>query len=235
MELLHIKNKDLAIWNAICELIERDAIMVNWYSKEKIYQIEGNLPTHIQDRKKIWKNKYNYTIGHCDLTLDSLPVVVTFFLNENEYPCFVAGPGCGKTYTEALEKSFKEAEFMLTSWSENKENKITIEQVEKVHDHALLYFYPDHLSELEYLTLAKTQYVDMNKVHNIDVLSKFDPVVITLKEKDFENDLCVVHLVCENLMPINFGRGLEAYKHKRFNELGLNWEREFPSLPHYFA
>lgn len=225
----------LAIQNGIYELIERDAIMVNWYAQTPVNKVTGDIPHCVSDRVKIWKEKYGYKINHIDLKLESLPVVVTTFYNPHGYPCFVAGAGCGDNYAVAIEKSFAEAEFMLTSWSENKQDKITPEEVKEVHDHALLYFYPDHIDKLQFILNAEEKWVDVNHVYDIDSIKKFEPIVIDLKRKNFPEDLCVVQVLSKKLMPINFGYGLEAYKHNRINELGLQWVHDYPAFPHYFA
>lgn len=224
-----------AIENALFELIERDALMVNWYTQSPVTKIVGNIPQHIKDRVYIWKEQFGYEIMHLNLTLDSLPVVVTAFLNPKGYPAFAAGAGCGYTLAEAIEKSFVEAEFMVTSWSENKQDPVAFNKVQKVHDHALLYFYPRHLDKLEYLLSSPEKEEVVFKKSTIDVISKFKPVAVDLKKPDWVGDILVVHLFSKYLMPINFGYGLEAYRHPRIERLGLTWAHDYPAFPHYFA
>lgn len=224
-----------ALINGMCELIERDAIMVHWYGDLPVYSIEGDLPLHIVDRKVNWEVRHGYKFSHYDLTLDSIPVVITTFYNPDKYPSFGAGAGCGFTYNEAIEKSFNEAEFMLTSWAENPQKEIDSSEVQGVHGHALLFFYPTHLDKLHRIFGAESKMVNTSEYHHVDILGQYDPIIVTLKEKTFDRDLCVVHLTSEKLMPINFGYGLEAYNHTRFSQLELKWAREYPSFPHYFA
>jgi thiazole/oxazole-forming peptide maturase SagD family component len=224
-----------AVEGGLRELIERDAIMVTWYNKKQVTSIPINY-TSVDIRQRIarWVRK-GWKIKLLDFTLDSLPVVVAVIWNELEYPCFVAGAGCEFDYKSAISKAFNEAEYMIVSWSKIKEEKILPQDVKSVHEHALLYFYPENLQKVQWLLEAPEKKPDFYEYTGSNIYTKFDPIVVDLQNAQDQKDLNVVMVLSERLIPINFGYALENYEHKRFSDLGLVWTREYPSFPHFFA
>jgi thiazole/oxazole-forming peptide maturase SagD family component len=224
-----------AVEGGLRELIERDAIMVTWYNKKQVTSIPINYASvDIQQRIARWVRK-GWSIKLLDFTLDSLPVVVAIMWSESEYPCYVAGAGCEFDYKSAISKAFNEAEYMVVSWSQIKEQKILPQEVKSVHEHALLYFYPENLPRVQWLLEAPEKTPDFYEYIGSDIYTKFDPIVVDLQNAQEPNDLNVVMVLSEHLMPINFGYALENYGHKRFSDLDLFWAREYPSFPHFFA
>ena len=66
-------------------------------------------------------------------------------------------------------------------------------------------------------------------------LHRFDPIVVDITPKEHNCGLTVVRVLSEKLMPFNFGYGSEHYEHPRIVAVGLKWNMEFPSIPHFFT
>lgn len=230
----HFK-KEIATEKALLELIERDAIMSIWYSKKEITALPHNLTSvSTRDRINFWKSQKRQ-VKFLNFTLDSVPVVVCFIISENdEYPCLVSGASADFSFRLAMEKAFNEAEYMLLSWWKvDSKRIIDVKDVVKIADHGRLYFWPEHQHHLLWLINAEEKKIIKTDKRK-DIFSQFNPVIINITPNK-ENSLFVIRVVSEKLMPINFGYSSEYYGHDRLKMLGLKWNCEYPSQPHFFA
>lgn len=223
-----------AVQRAMFELIERDAISVMWYAKRDVKKIAHEaLPPCVRKRKERWE-KLGWQVDLLDITTDSVPVVLALISSEHMYPHAVSGGSAATDYTTATSRSLEEAELMLVSWHFTSKRKgISANDVISTIDHGLIYFQPENLRWLDWLRNASVS--EPKKVLSVDILGKFNPVVVDLKVANSSSELNVVRVMSEQLLPINFGYGCEHYRHSRLDVLGLDWNREYPSFPHLFA
>ncbi|MEK7506943.1 MAG: YcaO-like family protein [Patescibacteria group bacterium] len=223
-----------AVKNALLELIERDAVMVSWYTKRRAVKLPSDMASEtIRQRISFWQEQAQRKVRLLNLTLDSVPVVLTIISSE-KYPCFVSGAAAAFSYMEAIEKAFNETEFMLLSWLKAKRVRIrNYQTVMSPSDHGTLYFGTKYLRQVDWLLGAEEE--APAKSARVDIFKKFNPVVVKLNHRGDRSGLKVVRVLSEKLLPINFGYGTEYHTHQRFATLGLKCSRKFPGFPHFFA
>lgn len=227
-------DKKVATETALYELIERDAFSVMWYSKRRVYALPYHcLSNEIQERISRWKS-FGYEVTMLDLTLDGPPVVLVIIWSHNKTPALCSGAGCSLTFRDATNKAFDEAEFMAMTWHRRKlKRNMDARDIESPDDHGLFYANPQNLTHAEWLLNPKEKEA-APKDFNGD-LNRFEPIVVDITPKAHKCGLTVVRVLSEKLMPINFGYGSEHYGHHRMKALQLKWNREYPSVPHFFA
>jgi len=156
-----------ACLNAICELIERDAVMQFWYSQgENIDAMQSNLK-HDGMEKIIAKcNSLNLQYTTLDITTDlGVPTCFTFlYRNEEGNECLTCGAASNMSEKEASRKSLLEALAMWKSaltikaskkdltYDEVKNNFVNINSFE---DHVFLYTHPWAREGYSFLTSKK--------------------------------------------------------------------------------
>jgi hypothetical protein len=142
----------------------------------------------------------------------------------------VTGASAHSDYTIACIKAFDEIESTMISWKENPRQKIDKENVKAPHEHGLFYSFEENLQHVDWLLEASEC---EPKFLDVDPYRLFNPIVIDLYKAKHEFDFNVVRVIA-NLMPLNFGYGSEHFNHERLNQLNLTWNREYPSIPHFF-
>jgi len=230
-------HKETASAKALLELVERDAIAVTWYSKRQVNSLPTEfLPNDVRIRMRHW-NQNGWKTKVLNLTLDSVPVALAIIYSNRRYPSFVAGASAALEWNTAITKAWDEAEMFLMGWKAKKRAKpIEPEKVFSVLDHGTMYFRSQSLHHVDWLinsTEAEPKPLSMNNVAQL--LWHFDPVLVDLNPANPEISLRVIRAISEKLLPINFGYGTEHIGHRRLDDLGLEWKREFPSTPHFFA
>lgn len=218
-----------AVKGALYELIERDALMVMWFSKRKPSSVSNELISddillRIEGLKRL-----GYTTHLLDISVDCTPVSLCLLVNNSCAPALFAGASANDDWCAAIEKSLDEAEFQLLSWG-NPSIDIALDDIRTPGDHARWYAKPEHLQGLEWLINDNNERYTGQKVSY-----EYNPYIFILKEPDFEGDFWVVRAIEEELMPINFGYRYEHYGHSRLAKLGLKWRHDYPSIPHFFA
>ncbi len=229
----HFK-KNIAIQKGLLELIERDAIAVTWGTKRNVTALPHNIiDKNTRSRVEFWESQKR-KVKFLNITIDSVPVVVCLIFSDNsEYPCLVSGAAADFSFRLAMEKAFNEAEYMLLSWYKAKPKRVSkLEDVVSVLDHGRLYFYPGQLQHLSWLLDANEKQPE--KFGRMDIFSQFNPVIVDITP-NINTSLSVIRVLSDVLMPLSFGYGSEYYKHSRLKMLGLDWKREFPAQPHFFA
>jgi len=228
-------DKDQAIKNAFFELIERDAVLVTWYSKKSPSILDDSLLSEDIRQRVASLEKNNIKVNFLDVTKDSC-VVILCLIHNQKYPKTSVGCSANFDIDKAIEKSLDEAELMLNTWNKESEvNRLVVKQdVETVIDHGNI-FARVNLKNSEYKWIIEgeiikqitPQITELN-----DLIKKFEPKVVDInKKKDL--GLHVVRVMSDKLLPLTFGYGSEHYGHARLKELNLNWGREYPSLPHF--
>jgi thiazole/oxazole-forming peptide maturase SagD family component len=228
-------DKDLAIKNALYELIERDAVLVSWYAKKKANILDNVFLSDDLKQRVVNLEKKNVKVDFLDLTLDSCAVILCLIHNQ-KYPKTTIGCSANVEIDKAIEKSLDEAELMLNTWNEEADTNrlVGIKDVENTIDHGNI-FARVNLKHSEYgwlLSGQKTKKVEPPISEFKELIRKFEPKLIDINKKR-EVGLYVVRVMSDKLLPLTFGFGSEHYGHTRLKELDLNWGSEYPSLPHF--
>lgn len=240
--------------NALLELIERDAIIVNWsnqLSRDKI-RIPKMCPEIIEESNKL--KKVGYQVNFLDISLDTVPVILCIIINRDEAK-YAIGAGCEYNAIKALEKSFSEARAILEDLMGviRPPKILTEEELELVLDHG--YYYCDD-SRIHYLEplLSSEVIKDISSVDAKQNITCYDQLVISIKKtlglnileyvltEPFNNcsiNLRTVRVVVPGLTPISFGNGNQTFRANRDEavlSLGLvNKESgKVRSMPHPF-
>ena len=147
----------------------------------------------------------------------------------------MAGCCANYSYQVAISKSLGEVEVIMNYHINNvdkKVDKIEKKDVDTIIKHAYQFFYPETLPELEFLRSGEV--IDCPEDINIDIIQKYNPIVINLGTDPNICDLKVIKVIVPELIDINFGYGSEYYNHPRYAQLGLN-SPQHPANPHFFA
>lgn len=221
-----------AVHSALCELIERDAIMVSWYSQQSVRKVEERLlDPYLQNKIEYWK-KQNRKLEFFDLSIDTIPVILAT-VSGQDYPMFVKGSSANPNFLKACHKALQEVEITTHSLVHSyKLQKMKPKEVLEVDDHGRLYYFPEyqnHLWQFQKPIITSTIPTTQEKFNYLD------PIVITLHEPQDELDLWVVRVIDETFLQITFGYATEHYNHHRLADLGLKWALPYPATPHYIA
>jgi thiazole/oxazole-forming peptide maturase SagD family component len=230
-----------AVERGLLELLERDAMMRNWFHRDPVPQIPIELlPYHWQRRVDYWR-QHDRDVHVLDLSAEAhgaVVVEVVITSNTDTQPCFMSGAGVSLvSFEEAVEKGFHEAEF-FTEQIINRpfRRRIRPELVTLVHEHAQLYSFPDQRESLEWLFAGdQTTRTPQPSTNLPRLLTEFDPVVVRLAPLNEKIDtvavplsptarrlmtnapLSVVHVISEHLIPIHFGYGTGHYTQPTLN------------------
>lgn len=222
-------NETQAIKNAIIELIERDAIMRNWYERKTPKRIAKKiLPIHLRKRIKKWKNK-NREVLILDMNSNFVPTILAI-IKSDQYPCFVCGASAGFDIETTILKAMQEAEFSLYSLLNQKPKKIDPSSVCTPIDHGLLYSTSKYLYNIEWLWTNNEiiNHYPCAKYSYDEILRKLNPIVVNMS---IDNTIKIVRVFSEYCLPINFGD--TSSNHPIMNTLNINPKSY--ELPHYFA
>ncbi len=217
----------------LLELIERDALMRNWFQRKPAPKIaKKSLPEKWRDRFEYWQSN-NRDTHVINLSNHGIAIILVCIVSDSQYPSFSAGAAASCTsYDEAISKAFLEAEEGLLEVEEKpKTRRIDPQSVTDPFDHEKLYNYPDHLEYIRWLWSGQeTESVPEVSVTFSKLLESFSPISVKLSPDG--SPLTVVRVLSEKLVPINFGFGTEHYSHPLVRKL-LNPESLL--LPHYFS
>ncbi|MGH7196702.1 MAG: YcaO-like family protein [Candidatus Saccharimonadales bacterium] len=226
-------NREEAVRRGLLELIERDAIMRNWFVRRPPKQIDsGQLPYHWRKRTSYWETQ-GRKVYVFDLSAHGVLVVNVVIVSDTEYPCFIDGAASSeRSFEEAISKAFHEAELsLITSLRSPRSRRIRPEKVFSPLDHSKLYAYPDYLDHVKWMWSGEETTTIFQPNTTIEVLfEQLKPIVVSLSCENIP--IHVVRVISEELVPINFGYGNEHYTHKTVcGEVDTSCLR----LPHYFA
>lgn len=223
-------NLEVATKNALLELVERDAIMRFWFSKQSPERIDPMiLSDHIARRVEFWRQE-NRDVEFLNLSDRGVPVCLAMIRSESNFPFFLAGASAHEnSFIEASEKALQEAEkLFIGALHDRGLGKIRPEDVKSPADHGRLYYYGDHKRQIEWLWQGAMVHNLPTPDSKIGVIDKYDPLVVQIT-KD-EEYLQVVRVLCPALVPISFGYRNEYYSHPAIRLTGYT-----PTLPHFFA
>lgn len=221
---------------ALIELIERDALMQNWY-KRKSPNIVGDilLPIHVKKRAKHWA-KQNRKLIILQMPSDYGWVFEAIIVSD-EYPCFVSGAAATIEYDsihQTIVKALQEVEFNLLSVLRNLDrSEISPKEVLTPSDHGRVYYSESNKKKIEWLWSGKIEdhfEVPIRCTNLVGLQKILDVFFVDLSE--VSSDLKVVRAFSPKLVPINFGFNSAHYTHPT---LGGKVNPQSLEMPHYFA
>lgn len=224
---------DAAIQGALIELIERDVVARNWFEKTPPAKVAFEaLPVHWQRRARFWADR-GYEIDILDMSQYGVCVANVVVHSEDVYPHFVTGTAASiDSFNSALTKAFQEAELSLVAMREEGSKPMSVEQLMQPTDHGLLYAQKEYLAKVDYLWSGCYNVPNEPSATPESLAEVFNPTVIDLSGS--YQVLKVVRVLAEDLVPINFGYGVEHHTHKSLAESVRS--RHFSELePHYLA
>ncbi len=227
--------KEKATEAAFLELIERDAIAVNWYARRRAPLVGRKCWDHdLETRIAALEKHTGSRVRFIDLTLDTVPVTMCV-IKSHRYPHLVTGSSAALCFREAMSKSLDEAELMLHTLKRAKTLKRT-ELVTGVMDHARLWANREWAKKLDWMWSGGDSLPSMSKPSDLQQATNlFGPAVFELGNHKENAGLHVIRVVSEVLMPITFGYGAEHYRHPRLSMLGFVWAWSYPATPHCLA
>ena len=220
---------------AIIELIERDAIMRNWYAHKSPNIINpACLPIHAKKRADHWL-RCGRKLRILDIPSDYGRVILAIITGKDA-PAFVSGAAATiyeDSTEKAINKAIQEAEYNLLLSSQNeKESQMTPENVSTPADHGSLYHQYQYASSLNWLWSGE----EVNAFHDIPNLTIDELItrlkIVTIDISGKTPGIFVVRTFSPLLVPINFGFHSAHYTHE---VLQGKVNTESLILPHYFA
>ena len=220
---------------ALTELIERDALMRNWYSRKSPDIVnEEILPIHIRKRIRHWA-KQNRKLAILQLPSDYGWVFESIIIG-NEYPFFVSGAAATidpDLVENTIIKALQEAEYNLLLTLKNpKKSEISPQEVSTPSDHGLVYYFQYNAKTISWLwkgvveeTFKNPKYFGYKKL-----LYVLETSTVDLSESN--STLKVVRVFSPKLVPINFGFNSAHYTHP---SLEGKIHPDSLKMPHYFA
>ncbi|MCI8957895.1 MAG: SagB/ThcOx family dehydrogenase [Lachnospiraceae bacterium] len=216
---------------ALLELIERDAIMKNWFYRQIPNRLkEETLPDDVKWRLQKYKEKH-IPLHILSFFCKYAYVVLVCSIDDAGPPYFVSGGAASYlSIEEAVKKAFDEweASFVLGGTTEKAET-IEPEAVSLPKDHGTLYRYTNYNHEINYLCHGRevdASEISASKFGNIQELCP-----IFVRYKSLIDGAYVVRAFSKELVPINFGFGMDFYEHVKVDKQRLKWN----GFPHYFS
>lgn len=222
---------DEARKRALTELIERDAIMNNWFKKESPFRLTS-LPLHCKKHVDYWISK-GREMFFLEMPSEYGEVIECVIFSDT-FPCFV----CGAAATLAVEeietifvKSMQEAENNLLIALNMKTSSMPKEILTPV-DHGRYYYIKENALTIKWL-IEGSDKKDIALAQDIDVLELYKSLrTITVELSSPTDCIKVVRVLSPDLLPINFGLQTAHYTHKRVKG---KVNQDILSMPHYFA
>lgn len=218
---------------AITELLERDALMRNWYSHKSPKIIDEKiLPIHARKRIRYWQN-LNRKMIVLEMPSDYSWVFETIIISE-EYPCFVSGAAAtveADFIPVAIHKSLQEAEHNLLLCIDcPDDSEIEPHSVTTPIDHGKVYHVEKYARTLSWLWhgCVTSSFATIKKRSIEDLKAELETIIIDLSNSKFE--LAVVRVLSPKLVQINFGFDSAHYSYPYLNPC-----KESLLMPHYFA
>lgn len=216
---------------ALLELVERDAIVRSWLYQQTPYQLGAKeFPEKVRRRKEQYERD-GISIFVLLLPSDYAYAVLTCSVKDSAPPYFVSGAAASfSSVSEAIQKAFDEWEvsYILDGTAE-KSRIITPEEVISPKDHGDLYRYTNYNSKIAYLLQGQRVEADEVYVRQLGNISALSPVF--LNYHGFVDNVHVVRAFSKELIPINFGHGMDFFEHSRVDKELL----EEINFPHFFA
>lgn len=217
---------------AVLELVERDAVLRSWYTKEPKPRVDpGFLSPHWLGRIQYWRAQ-GFEVDFVDLSHDGITIIMVVIRGRDQYPHFVTGTAASITsLDEACQKAFHEAELSLIVMRDEGSVNIELDEIRDPEDHGKFYALGENQEYLGNIYIRDFCNPSQPYMSRQELWDKYSPVIVDLSPPDEE--LIVVRALCQDLIPINFGYGLDHYSHHTLPE-SLRQSRVLP-MPHYLA
>ncbi len=216
---------------AILELIERDAIIRNWFYRETPYKLnDKDMPVNIRQRLCRYREK-GLCVYILVLSCKYAFTVLVCSVNNTYMPYFVSGAAASfSSVIEAAEKAFNEWEvsYVIGKAAKNKDI-IVPEEVISPQDHGKLYRYSNYNREIEYLFNGNQINSDEVCIEKLRDLQALSPIFFSYKT--FTEELSVIRAFSRELIPVNFGYGMDFISHLKVDRSLLKYN----GFPHFFA
>jgi thiazole/oxazole-forming peptide maturase SagD family component len=230
-----------AVGRALLELLERDALVRNWFHRDSPPRIPTELlPYHWQRRVEYWQahNRQVHVLDLSEQAHGAVVIEVAIIADDGAQPAFMSGAGASVlSFEDALQKAFLEAEaFMETIIHRPFKRRVKPDRVRRVLQHAQLYAFPEQAATLSWLFDGEPAGAPPQPQTDIErLLATLDPVVVrlaplregidtivgTLSPADrsliADSPLWVMRVLSEHLIPIHFGYGTGHYTHPTLN------------------
>jgi sagB-type dehydrogenase domain protein len=231
---------DEAKRRAAVELIERDAIMRNWFSRESPLRLDKKiLSPHVRKRIDYWL-KQNRQLIILQIPSD-FGMVFEAVIVGDEYPCFISGAAATidkNSVDDAILKSVQEAEYnILLTLRYPDMMSIDLANVFTPADHGKFYCFKENADKLHWLwkNVTSEGYIQESMaVENLDWFYNEHLQLITVDLSDKKSDLKTVRAFSPRLMPINFGVDSIHYTHPVVQKL-VYINPDSLRMPHYFS
>ena len=216
---------------AVIELIERDALMCNWFAQETPRNLASELlPTHVRKRCEYWE-KLNRRMMILHIPTNFGMVFETIIVSD-DYPCFVCGAAAAidtGSIEGAILKSLQEAEYNLL---------LALRRPDFTPiDHERFYSLKENADKLHWLwedTMPETYIFNEVEIDNLDRFYGETLGLITVDLSDAGSDIKVIRVFSRQLVPINFGFYSAHYKHPVI-QYCVGVHPDSLEMPHYFA
>ena len=220
---------------ALVELIERDALMRNWYARESPKIVGENLlPVHVKKRMAHWAKRERR------LMVIQMPSkygwVFEVIVIGNTYPFFVCGAAatidCDSIDT-AIIKALQEAEYNLLLTLNNPDvSEIKIQDVVSPTDHGVVYYSQANAETIKWLWDGDTEeeFAEPAFLGYEQLITVLGVTTVDMSEE--QSDLKVVRVFSPKLVPINFGFDSAHHTHPM---LEGKVHPDSLKMPHYFA
>ncbi len=225
---------------AVIELIERDALMRNWFSQKSPYQIDERLlPIHVKKRIAYFA-KQNRQLIVLQIPSD-FGMVFEAVITGDKYPCFVSGAAATidkNSVNSTILKSVQEAEYsLLLALRYPDTATIKPTSVSTPADHGKVYHFKKNADNLHWLwkdATPRSHIQESMSVDDIDWFYNEHLRIITVDLSDKKSDIKVVRAFSPWLVPINFGFNSAHYTHPVIQHL-VGVTPDSLKMPHYFA
>lgn len=216
---------------ALLELIERDAIVRIWLYRQTPWQLcEDSLSGNIRQRFKRYKEQ-GVSLFVLLLPCEYAYAVLVCSTSASSPPYFVSGAAASfASASEAAAKAFNEWEIsFVLGGSRPAQNIIKPDKVISPADHGNLYRWTNYNDKIDYLLHGpkiRVHAAQANRLRNIRELSPVFCLYRTLVDHAY-----VVRAFSKELVPINFGYGMDFWRHHKIDKCLLK-QHEFP---HFFS
>ncbi|MBD2595408.1 YcaO-like family protein [Nostoc spongiaeforme FACHB-130] len=257
-------NLEFAAYSGLCELIERDAFIINWLNRLPAPRIYFAHRPGIETEILRHYARFGIELVTFYLTTDiNIPVVIAMLIDRSgRTPAVATGLGCHLDGSTALRKAIFEVCQARFGDIERKANGAgshlhQYQDVQQLDDHSAFFYTTTRLGELEFLfehdsyiavedlptytstTEAEKLRTVITRLHSVGA----EPYLVDITTPDVAPlGFRVVRTLASELVPIYFGYGLEPLGNRRLFEVpqrlgygGRRSEADLNPCPHPMA
>jgi ribosomal protein S12 methylthiotransferase accessory factor len=230
-------DREKAVQSGLLELIERDAIMRTWITRESPVRIDtqslpGSLAFRIQELESLGKQ-----VDVLQMKSNGPLPTYMVTIRGDKFPYFYAGAAAKLSAEEAIHKALDEAvagytsRIMLERFLKKEDADKNAKGIFDADSHGMFYaMHPEARQKLDWLFEGERKPLETQSTATFtDLVSVHDPAVFDLDNPAEGNELRIVRVICEDLIPMQFGKIGVPYLHHTLPP-GVSK----PELPHFF-